>query len=76
VADIVDKAQAAEETQRAAALSRARKKSLVARSSERPGAPRDCIDCEEPIPKERLTALPQARRCVQCERIYEGRRRK
>jgi DnaK suppressor protein len=30
-----------------------------------------CEDCQQPIPKERLDALPFARRCVKCARQYE-----
>jgi len=27
----------------------------------------DCVDCEQPIPKERLKAVPTATRCVPCK---------
>ena len=35
---------------------------------------RFCIDCGEPIPKERLIAVPSARRCVECQQKYERQR--
>jgi DnaK suppressor protein len=30
-----------------------------------------CIDCEEPIPVERLEKLPSARRCRNCQKRFE-----
>ena len=30
-----------------------------------------CIDCEKPIPVERLEARPQAARCIDCQRRAE-----
>lgn len=33
----------------------------------------DCAECGEPIAWERLSALPQALRCVRCESALEGR---
>jgi phage/conjugal plasmid C-4 type zinc finger TraR family protein len=32
-----------------------------------------CIDCEEPIPDERIRALPGCRRCIECQQRYESR---
>lgn len=32
---------------------------------------RDCIDCGDPIPAERLAAVPGAARCVLCQQIHE-----
>ena len=34
-----------------------------------------CIDCGQPIPKERLDAIPESVRCVQDQRLYEARLR-
>jgi RNA polymerase-binding transcription factor DksA len=34
-----------------------------------------CIDCGRPIPPERLTAMPDAVRCIECQRHYEGAHR-
>lgn len=30
-----------------------------------------CQDCDEPIDKQRLEALPQATRCIGCQRLWE-----
>lgn len=32
-----------------------------------------CEDCHRPIPAERLTARPEATRCIECQRHYELR---
>lgn len=37
----------------------------------KPPAARDCIDCGDPIPAERLAAVPGTARCVQCQQIHE-----
>jgi DnaK suppressor protein len=34
-----------------------------------------CRDCAEGIPPERLEAVPEAVRCVDCQRRFEGRHR-
>lgn len=34
-----------------------------------------CEDCHRPIPAERLTARPEATRCIECQRRYELRAR-
>jgi phage/conjugal plasmid C-4 type zinc finger TraR family protein len=34
-----------------------------------------CRDCGRDIPKERLEAMPEAIRCVDCQRRFEGRHR-
>lgn len=31
----------------------------------------DCIDCGDPIEKERRAAMPSAKRCVECQRASE-----
>ena len=31
-----------------------------------------CVDCHRPIPPERLTALPEAVRCLEDQRLFEG----
>ena len=33
---------------------------------------RCCLDCEEPIPEERLEARPDAVRCVECQTMNEA----
>jgi RNA polymerase-binding transcription factor DksA len=34
-----------------------------------------CVGCQQPIPPERLRAVPEAVRCVNCQRLFEGRHR-
>ncbi|WP_035883496.1 TraR/DksA family transcriptional regulator [Cupriavidus metallidurans] len=34
-----------------------------------------CRECEEPIPFERLQAYPTAKRCMDCQREHEQKRR-
>jgi RNA polymerase-binding transcription factor DksA len=34
-----------------------------------------CRDCAHEIPAERLEAVPEAVRCVDCQRLFEGRHR-
>lgn len=34
-----------------------------------------CVDCGTEIPAERLEAVPEAVRCVDCQRLFEGERR-
>lgn len=34
----------------------------------------DCIDCAGPIASERLDAYPTAKRCAQCQEVYERMR--
>ena len=68
VADIADHAQALEEAHRA--------KSLMARVEKaRRGAAaveaRPCANCYEPIPVERLRAVPQTELCVDCAATLE-----
>ncbi len=30
-----------------------------------------CIDCDMPIPKQRLEKMPSAPRCVECQTLHE-----
>jgi len=30
-----------------------------------------CIDCEQPIPAARLAKVPAAKRCVECQTLFE-----
>lgn len=32
----------------------------------------DCVDCGEPIPMQRLLVQPAARRCANCQALYEA----
>jgi DnaK suppressor protein len=34
-----------------------------------------CVGCHRPIPAERLRAVPEAVRCLNCQRLFEGRHR-
>ena len=34
-----------------------------------------CRDCGKPIPPERLRVVPEAVRCIHCQRHFEGRHR-
>lgn len=34
-----------------------------------------CRDCSRPIPPARLEAMPEAVRCIQCQRHFEGEHR-
>lgn len=31
-----------------------------------------CVNCHRPIPPERLQAVPEAVRCLDCQRLFEG----
>ena len=34
----------------------------------------DCVDCDEPIGSARLENLPSAKRCIDCQSIFEMKR--
>jgi RNA polymerase-binding transcription factor DksA len=34
-----------------------------------------CLDCRQPIPADRLRAMPEAVRCLDCQRHFEGTHR-
>jgi DnaK suppressor protein len=34
-----------------------------------------CVGCHQPIPAERLKVAPEAVRCLNCQRLFEGRHR-
>lgn len=67
--DEVDRAQVLEEQQRVAALSRHRLSEPVT------DWPRQCIDCDAWLTAERVTAVPSARRCVECQELEERSRK-
>ena len=50
---------------------------LVERALERlaAGAYGLCVACEQPIPRARLEAIPEAERCVRCQAEHERRAR-
>lgn len=68
--DLADEAQAMEAAHLAAAL--AARPGLRAEAQERDRNGRVvCLDCGEPIPPARLAAVPDACRCVECQRAGE-----
>jgi phage/conjugal plasmid C-4 type zinc finger TraR family protein len=69
--DDVDIAQELEERHRSMALA------AMTRSSPPLPAPvaLDCVDCREPIDARRLRAMPDAMRCIECQRRWEARGR-
>jgi len=75
MADAIDTAQELDQHFRDAALNAALRHS----SDEDPliiNGVRCCLECEEPIPQERLKLQPNARRCVGCATKIEKRLRK
>jgi RNA polymerase-binding transcription factor DksA len=36
------------------------------------GSPRDCVDCEAPIPLKRLELIPKTRRCTDCQLEFDA----
>jgi DnaK suppressor protein len=71
--DYIDIAQIVEECTRAEALQR-----LKASSTENEQQVTDpecglviCLDCDAPIPLERLAANPRAVRCIDCQMEYD-----
>jgi len=72
--DDADHAQAWEERERDASIQRA-----LHRNPETPleiKGKRVCCDCEEPIPKKRLQALPGTVRCASCQNVFEKRQQR
>lgn len=67
--DFADEASRAEELQREEALSRLRPRSALPEN-----ATGECADCGLMVEPLRLAALPHAQRCIDCQRIHEGRR--
>ncbi|WP_341893869.1 TraR/DksA C4-type zinc finger protein [Ferrovibrio terrae] len=67
--DVADDAQRSEQTFTDAALKQVRRP-LVCESDP---DPRDCADCGNAIPIERLRAWRIAVRCVQCQVLRDGR---
>lgn len=68
--DIADRAQAAEERDRAIALEEFKHRRLLPAGSLLP-PPGICVDCEEPIDPRRLAAHPAAIRCIACQTAFE-----
>lgn len=68
--DLVDRAQELEQRLRQDAIDRVR--SHPPEPEEAPAA-RDCEECGEPIPANRLAAQHGATRCAFCQTLAEGR---
>jgi phage/conjugal plasmid C-4 type zinc finger TraR family protein len=68
--DDIDRAQAIENEHRAAALRRAVERGAAERPLIVAGV-RICADCEDPIPPERIAALPHVVRCWRCQTLFE-----
>lgn len=67
MADDADRAQAVQDFHLQLSLNAHR--GTGARPESRQNA--SCIDCDEPIPAERLAALPNAERCIYCQERQE-----
>jgi DnaK suppressor protein len=71
--DYIDIAQIVEECTRAEALQRL--KASLAENEQQVTDPERglvvCLDCEAPIPLERLAANPRAVRCIDCQLEYD-----
>ncbi|MBW2599923.1 MAG: TraR/DksA family transcriptional regulator [Deltaproteobacteria bacterium] len=68
--DIIDRAQEYECVLREAAIEEARTRGVDILPIYLGGV-RCCVDCEEPIPEERLLIKPDAVRCVACQEKNE-----
>jgi phage/conjugal plasmid C-4 type zinc finger TraR family protein len=72
--DIADQAHEVEELHREQALRAAlMKKTIVVKMATAAAAFQitECVDCSEPIPRERLQVYPAATRCVECQGKHE-----
>jgi DnaK suppressor protein len=56
------------------AIDRFRRRATT-KSKPAPGQHDDCIDCGDAIPPERLSALPEADRCIDCQNGFERAKR-
>ncbi|MGK9234791.1 TraR/DksA C4-type zinc finger protein [Inquilinus limosus] len=70
MADEIDRAAELVERFHAEALDPHRRRRRREAGAEDAG-PRDCLDCEEPIPPERRKAAPWSRRCADCQSLIE-----
>lgn len=69
MSDFADEASRLEELQREDALHR-----LNARARPAANTSGVCADCGRAIERARLVAIPHASRCIDCQRIHEGKR--
>ena len=66
--DDADRAEEYQEQMIADAIESSRRSALASSAMEGDGA---CIRCGEPIPAQRLRAIPHAVRCVECQADFE-----
>ena len=71
MADEIDRAQEREHNDRELALAAQRERIAASFAPRDPKASTDCIDCEQPIEKQRLLVVRSTSRCAACARIYE-----
>jgi len=67
--DVIDKSSDIEQLLRDAEINNCINKVVPKRISD------NCIDCDEPIPSERLNAGCHVVRCIDCQHIYELRKK-
>ena len=71
MSDQLDEAQTLDEREREAIIARSRRP--PGGIAHRPGVLRHCEDCGRAIPPERIAALPEALRCIDCQEAFEAR---
>ena len=69
MADAADRAQILETQEREAALKQQRLTEARGESAK------ECVECDEPIPKPRRLAIPGVQICVECAEVREHDRR-
>lgn len=67
--DLIDKSSDAEQLFRNAEINNHINQSPITRSRD------TCIDCDEPIPSERLNISGHIVRCIDCQNIYEHKKK-
>jgi phage/conjugal plasmid C-4 type zinc finger TraR family protein len=75
VSDEIDDAQELDQQFQAGALRRFKLQQYAGSASpwKKGDAARDCGDCGDPIPLDRLIVFPRAERCVPCQVLRDGR---
>jgi DnaK suppressor protein len=69
--DDIDRAKQLEQWQRQRALDEQLARGRAQQTPRSVDGVRVCLDCEAPIPAQRLAYLPGAVRCVQCQTLAE-----
>lgn len=75
MADAADRAQAIEEEDRADVLA-ARAAKMFHEEPRVVNGQRLCLDCDEPLSKKRLKFVPEAVRCVDCQKFHEEKQQR